>query len=79
MARLRFSVSRRSQTALFRKVRFFSPAQTPARLTQKRTLSRHPHVKAHSDQEVVFAWNMTLLWEQGGCIGEGTEVVRWLS
>ena len=48
MARLRFSVRRRGQTALFRKVRFFSPAQTPASLTEKRSLSRYPHVKAHS-------------------------------
>ena len=35
---MRFSVRRRLQNALFRRVRFSSPAQTRRRLTQKRIL-----------------------------------------
>ena len=46
---MRFSVQHGLQNALFRRVRFSSPAQTPTRLTQKRTLSPAPHAKAHSD------------------------------
>ena len=36
--RLRFSVRRRVQNALFRRVRFSSPGQTRRRLTERRTL-----------------------------------------
>jgi len=46
--RMRFSVQHGLQNALFRRVRFSSPAQTPTHLTQKRTLSPAPHAKAHS-------------------------------
>ena len=35
------------QNALFRRVRFFSPAQTRRRLTEKRILRVGPHGKAH--------------------------------
>ena len=35
------------QNALFRRMRFFSPAQTRRRLTEKRSLHRRPHGKAH--------------------------------
>ena len=38
----------RSQSALFRKVRFSSPGQTRRRLTEKRILRVAPHGKAHS-------------------------------
>ena len=48
--RMRFSVRGRSQTALFRRVRFSSPAQTWSHLTQRRILRRRPHVKAQSAQ-----------------------------
>ena len=45
--RMRFSVRVWSQNALFRRVRFFSPAQTWRRLTERRTLCPGPHGKAH--------------------------------
>ena len=45
--RLRLYVRRRGQTALFRRVRFSSPAQTWRRLTERRTLCPDPHGKAH--------------------------------
>ena len=45
---MRFSVQHGLQSALFRRVRFSSPAQTPTRLTQKRILAVGPHAKAHS-------------------------------
>ena len=45
---MRFSVRDRAQNALFRRVRFSSPAQTRRHLTQRRILCRRPHVKAHS-------------------------------
>ena len=45
---MRFSVRRRLQNALFRRVRFSSPGQTSGRLTEKRTLYPPPHGKAHS-------------------------------
>ena len=47
-SRMRFSVRGRAQNALFRRVRFSSPAQTSAYLTQRRILRRRPHVKAQS-------------------------------
>ena len=46
---MRFSVQHGLQNALFRRVRFSSPAQTPTPLTQKRILAVGPHAKAHSD------------------------------
>ena len=49
---MRFSVRARSQNALFRRVRFSSPAQTLRHLTQRRILRRRSHVKAHSAQTV---------------------------
>ena len=45
---MRLSVRVRVQNALFRRVRFSSPAQTWSHLTQRRTLRRRPHVKAQS-------------------------------
>ena len=45
---MHFSVRARAQNALFRRVRFSSPAQTRRHLTQRRILCRRPHVKAHS-------------------------------
>ena len=45
---MRFSVRARAQNALFRRVRFSSPAQTWSHLTQRRILRRRPHVKAQS-------------------------------
>ena len=45
---MRFSVTSPAQNALFRRVRFSSPAQTWSHLTQRRTLHPPPHVKAHS-------------------------------
>ena len=45
---VRFSVRVWSQNALFRRVRFSSPAQTWSHLTQRRILRRRPHVKAQS-------------------------------
>ena len=45
---MRFSVTLRMQNALFRRVRFSSPAQTWRRLTERRTLSPLPDGKAHS-------------------------------
>ena len=47
-SRMRFSVRARAQNALFRRVRFSSPAQTWSHLTQRRTLRRRSHVKAQS-------------------------------
>ena len=46
--KMRFSVRVRSQNALFRRVRFSSPAQTWSHLTQRRILRRRSHVKAQS-------------------------------
>ena len=46
--RMRLSVRTRAQNALFRKMRFSSPAQTSSHLTEKRTLSQPPHGKPHS-------------------------------
>ena len=46
--KMRFSVRGRTQNALFRRVRFSSPAQTWSHLTQRRILRRRPHVKAQS-------------------------------
>ena len=46
--KMRFSVRVRTQNALFRRVRFSSPAQTWSHLTQRRILRRRPHVKAQS-------------------------------
>ena len=46
--RMRFSVRARTQNALFRRVRFSSPAQTWSHLTQRRILRRRSHVKAQS-------------------------------
>ena len=45
--RMRFSVRHGLQNASFRRVRFSSPGQTSSRLTQKRTLPRRSHGKAH--------------------------------
>ena len=45
---MRFSVRARAQSALFRRVRFSSPAQTRRHLTQRRILRRRSHVKAQS-------------------------------
>ena len=45
---MRFSVRARTQNALFRRVRFSSPAQTWSHLTQRRILRRRSHVKAQS-------------------------------
>ena len=50
--RMRFSVQHGLQNAPFRRMRFSSPAQTPTRLTQKRTLAVGPHGKAHSVPEI---------------------------
>ena len=46
--RVRLSVRVCSQSALFRRMRLFSPGQMSRCLTQKRTLSPPPHGKAHS-------------------------------
>ena len=46
---MRFSVTPTSQNALFRRVRFSSPAQTSRHLTENRILSPHPHGKPHSE------------------------------
>ena len=46
--RMRFSVTTRPQTALFRRMRLSSPGQTWRQLTEKRTLPPAPHGKAHS-------------------------------
>ena len=46
--RMRLCVSVRGQSALFRKVRFFSPGQTWRHLTEKRSLQPAGHGKAHS-------------------------------
>ena len=46
--KMRFSVRVRTQNALFRRVRFSSPAQTWSHLTQRRILRRRSHVKAQS-------------------------------
>ena len=45
---MHFSVRDRAQNALFRRVRFSSPAQTWSHLTQRRILRRRPHGKPHS-------------------------------
>ena len=45
---MRFSVTSPVQNALFRRVRFSSPAQTWSHLTQRRILRRRSHVKAQS-------------------------------
>ena len=46
--RARLYVRRRGQNALFRRVRFSSPAQTWSHLTQRRILRRRSHAKAQS-------------------------------
>ena len=45
---MRFSVRARAQNALFRRLRFSSPAQTLSHLTQRRILHRPPYGKPHS-------------------------------
>ena len=50
--RVRLSVSRRTQNAPFRRVRLSSPGQTRRRLTEKRSLGRAIHVKAHSARRI---------------------------
>ena len=50
--RVRLSVSRRTQNAPFRRVRLSSPGQTRRRLTEKRSLGRATHVKAHSARRI---------------------------
>ena len=45
---MRFSVRVWSQNALFRRVRFSSPAQTWRRLTERHTLCPGTHGKVHS-------------------------------
>ena len=45
---MHFSVRVRFQSALFRRVRFSSPAQTWSHLTQRRILCRPPYGKPHS-------------------------------
>ena len=45
---MRFFVRGHTQNALFRRVRFSSPAQTSRHLTENRILSPHPHGKPHS-------------------------------
>ena len=47
---MRFSVRRRLQNALFRRVRFSSPGQTSGRLTERRSLYRPPHGETHFAQ-----------------------------
>ena len=46
--RMRLSVRTHAQNALFRRMRFSSPAQTSSHLTEKRILQPAPHGKAHS-------------------------------
>ena len=46
--RVRLSVRARAQNALFRRLRFSSPAQTWSHLTQRRILCRPPYGKPHS-------------------------------
>ena len=46
---MRFFVRGHTQNALFRRVRFSSPAQTSRHLTENRILSPHPHGKPHSE------------------------------
>ena len=58
--RMRFSVRVRAQNASFRRVRFFSPAQTWRPLTEKRILLPPPHGKAHS---VLIDSRKTAVWE----------------
>ena len=47
-----FSVTSRPQNAPFRRVRLSSPGQTRRRLTEKRSLGRATHVKAHSVRRI---------------------------
>ena len=47
--RMRFSVTLRTQSALFRRMRFSSPGQTWRHLTERRSLELAPHEKAHSE------------------------------
>ena len=42
------AIAPRSQNALLRRMRFFSPGQTRRRLTERRTLAPVSHGKAHS-------------------------------
>ena len=58
--RMRFSVTRRLQSALFRRVHFSSPAQMRRRLTKRRTLSRRSHGKAHS---ATLSWTKHPLYD----------------
>ena len=51
-ARMRLSVRACRQNASFRRVRFSSPGQTRRRLTEKRSLGRATHVKAHSVRRI---------------------------
>ena len=46
--RMRLSMRTRAQNALFRRMRFSSPAQTSSHLTEKRILQPEPHGKPHS-------------------------------
>ena len=54
--RVRLSVRVCSQSALFRRMRLFSPGQMSRCLTQKRTLRRRSHGKAHSGSPPYLLW-----------------------
>ena len=61
---MRFPVTSRGQNALFRRMRFSSPAQTSSHLTEKRTLQPAPHGKAHSApatsrKTALCSWRLT--------------------
>ena len=61
--RVHLSVRVRAQNALFRRVRFSSPAQTWSHLTQRRILRRRSHVKAQSattTSRKSALWGLTL-------------------
>ena len=77
---MRVSVRVWSQNALFRRVRFSSPAQTWRRLTERRTRCPGPHGKVHSGKptgcrvrfSVKFAGRMCFSVRRA--LGEGAKV-----
>ena len=67
---MRLSVRARAQNALFRRVRFSSPAQTWSHLTQRRILRRRSHAKAQSApgdsrKSALCAGDATATWPRG--------------
>ena len=59
---MRFSVTLRIQSALFRRVRLSSPGQTQRRLAEKRILELVPHEEAHPGVGTSWKGAVWVVW-----------------